>query len=425
MELREHTSLVLAKPWRHMAVGAKSWAALAAVSTVLCCNHWVRDWPGALQIPLEEKVFTSTEQYHSFNSIYFLPNLITPVVGGALATKYGAPLVWGSFSGCLALGCLLQLRYALVEGTSIEMLFAGRILNGVAYEALDMIAIGVVQPLFGDLWTIVAGIYVGVIRMGSVAAFLVEPYLYERGGITPAIIAPCIAGITTVPMALFVYWACKAVAEEKKKGGVAATKPRLAVNTWYWIQMVLFVLAGGALYGAMVPFWFIGSKVVTQKTGISLMKADQLLLIPEATIAFVSPATGFVMQAINASGKCRYYSSGISLIGICVGLSALAYLEVTPGLALLCILVASISYAVPMAIIWSCVTFVANDEHLNNLSGCIGSFMNVLPAVILYTLTDDSTHDLTELVVVGFCGVICYVILGACHREQPAESAMW
>jgi hypothetical protein len=41
-----------------------------------------------------------------------------------------------------------------------------------------------------------------------------------------------------------------------------------------------FLLAGTFLYGSMVPFWFMGAKFLQVRDGVSVERADMLVLLP-------------------------------------------------------------------------------------------------------------------------------------------------
>ena len=60
---------------------------VACVCYGLFSNHWARDSLGALEAPLESDApySMSVRAYNALTSIYFLPNLVAPVLAGVLA----------------------------------------------------------------------------------------------------------------------------------------------------------------------------------------------------------------------------------------------------------------------------------------------------------------------------------------------------
>ena len=60
----------------------------------LFTNHWSRDSLGAVEVPLEtEEPFVLTVlQYNAVTSLYFLPNIVVPVLAGMLSQRYGAAI---------------------------------------------------------------------------------------------------------------------------------------------------------------------------------------------------------------------------------------------------------------------------------------------------------------------------------------------
>ena len=71
-------------------------------------NHYVRDSLGALEKQLESDTIVSVNYYMILNILYFLPNIITPLVVGLLMEKLGGVNSCFFYSVCIAsLGHLL------------------------------------------------------------------------------------------------------------------------------------------------------------------------------------------------------------------------------------------------------------------------------------------------------------------------------
>jgi hypothetical protein len=58
-------------------------------SLLIFVNHYCRDSVGALEKQMEDHVGITEAQYASLNSLYFLPNIITPLLVGTAAHKLG------------------------------------------------------------------------------------------------------------------------------------------------------------------------------------------------------------------------------------------------------------------------------------------------------------------------------------------------
>lgn len=120
----------------------------------LFCNHWSRDCVGALELPLEEPPFAlSVRQYNSLSAAYFAPNVPVPILAGMLAQSYGPAAVYVGFATVAFAGNVLMGAACAVP--CYPLLLAGRALTGFAYEALDLVPIGMLAPRFASSWALV------------------------------------------------------------------------------------------------------------------------------------------------------------------------------------------------------------------------------------------------------------------------------
>lgn len=155
-------------------------------SLLIFVNHYCRDSVGALEKQMEHELDMTEAQYGSLNSLYFLPNIITPLLVGTAAEKMGgAPtcLVYAVTFGAIghaifALGC---------ETKSVSVLFFGRMLAGMVYEVIDFLPIVCTGALFKDEWGKIVGATNAFLRAGSVATFVLCPIFFRRFGFTTAI----------------------------------------------------------------------------------------------------------------------------------------------------------------------------------------------------------------------------------------------
>ena len=62
------------------------WVLVSAFAVNMFCNHWSRDSLGALEVPLETGYMNLTvAEYNALSSAYFFPNVIVPLLAGAVA----------------------------------------------------------------------------------------------------------------------------------------------------------------------------------------------------------------------------------------------------------------------------------------------------------------------------------------------------
>mmetsp|Transcript_510 Transcript_510/g.1720 ORF Transcript_510/g.1720 Transcript_510/m.1720 type:complete len:386 (+) Transcript_510:61-1218(+) len=371
---------------------------VVCVAYGLFANHWARDSLGALEVPLESDApySLSARRYNALTSLYFLPNIGVPILAGVLAHRFGAAATYAAFFAIAAAGNgLVGASVAAGGGGAFGLLLVGRALMGIAYEAVDVLPIGFVSPRFRDTWTALVGLLNGVNRLGSVTNFLLEPLLYRAGGLPLALSVPSAVGASGLLTALLARGVDASLSRADEAAAQRAEEEPLRTSLRSLPRVFfLFLLGGACVYGAVVPFWFIGAKHLQSRFGMPLATADALLLLPEGMIALVAPPFGLLMDRRRWSLTKRLYWSAASLAPIPVALLLLAWLGPAGGAPALgpnvttlaagnspppaapnllapalATLVLGTGYAFAQNLIWASLTLVAPPKLLNLCSG--------------------------------------------------------
>ena len=275
---------------------------VACVCYGLFSNHWARDSLGALEAPIESDppFALSVRSYNTVTSAYFLPSGIMPILAGILAQQYGSALVYLQFFAVAAVGNLVVGTAAVAGQATFSLLLVGRALMGVAYEAVDMMPIGFMAPRFVESWSTLVGVLNGVNRLGSVLNFVLEPHIYHAGGLRVAIAVPSIIGASGLCTALLAQRIDRSMQVAEAANGAAPKESKDIITRASFRQLPtvfwLYLAGGACVYGAVVPFWFIGAKHLQTRFGMTLAQADALLLLPEGLIAFVAPPFGILID---------------------------------------------------------------------------------------------------------------------------------
>ena len=420
----------------------------ALVTWILLGNHWVRDSIGALELPLESNATgygLSPRQYNSLNAIYFLPNVLMPIVSGVMAQRRGAAKVLVEFLRLLFLGSVLTAAGALIASAlSVQeahsdvpygLTLAGRALAGIAYESVDMTPIGLLSPRFRESWASVVGIINGLNRGGSVLSFLLEPLVYTRFGMTSAMILPSLLGFSALLAGLIAKCIDKRLRQKEEgeqgggidempplESGIANAQPpavsRVRSRSFSFGNGItlpsirlrrpkmptfedvfgaspqtlqrgfgkrhtwLFLMAAGCVYGCMVPFWFCGAKHISLKWGHSLEAADALMLFPEGLIAIISPVVGFGIDYLRLTATQNLLAAAFALALMPLSLLLLAWLPASACPPLPLVLLLAAGYAVCQTLIWASVVYMGPRHLVNILGGLIGSSVNLLPTLL-------------------------------------------
>lgn len=331
-------------------------------------NHYIRDSVGALEKQLEQDMHITTEDYALLNSLFFIPNIFTPVIAGILCKYLGGPAKSILISVTIANIGHFLFCYG-INIRKLNYLIVGRFLAGTMYEVIDVMTVIVLGPFYSANWGTVVGMYNSFLRLGSVSNFVVSPYVYEHYGLAWAfwiafmVVAFgnifAIGGIFfekflvahkqqaeanshSLEMTNISQDISQSVSSDSVTGDMEkATKivedvdpnsshglmhssdsmvPHSHSNSdgSFWDQIkealpfydltlsfYLFALSGAFLYGSMVPFWFMGSKFLQNYYGLSVTLADTLMLVPEGAIVFLSLPVGFIVDYFHWSMRTK------------------------------------------------------------------------------------------------------------------------
>jgi len=461
------------------------WLLVSALALNLFCNHWSRDSFGALEVPIESDGNLTVAQYNSLSSAYFVPNVFVPAIAGVVAQleprKSGA-WTFLAFSILAAIGNSVVV-WAALKSQSTEALYvrllAGRLLTGTAYEALDFLPTGMVAHRFPDHWGKLVGVVNGFNRLGSILNFLSAPLLYQSFGLRTALMVPSAVGACCLLTGTLMHqtdirlarWeAREADADAAPKpppqppplpspgshrdedstpvdGHAPATGPATSTGTAdttgavdaadaadaaasIWSDVLLnptyglYVCGAMCVYGAVVPFWFIGAKVLQTRFGIGLSEADAYVLLPEGTILVVGPAIGVLTDRLHLRLRALLLFAAVALALVPVSLLVLAWLPLPRAAVLPAMVCLGVGYAAAQNLVWTMLPHVLKQEVLLLGAGVMACSLNLLPALLpVVAFRGDPRFDLSVLAAVGGVGMLA-LVLAAGTRRARAGTAM-
>jgi MFS family permease len=121
--------------------------------------------------------FSETEfeyVFHLMYSVYSLPNVILPIVGGVLIYKFGYRLMFLIFGFCVLLG---QLLFSLGCSThSVPLMLLGRIIFGLGGESLNTTQYAIIVEWFAvNQIAFALGVCLSFARFGNVLNDVISP----------------------------------------------------------------------------------------------------------------------------------------------------------------------------------------------------------------------------------------------------------
>ena len=165
----------------------------------------------------------------------------------------------------------------------------------------------------------------------------------------------------------------------------------------YGTQFYLYLMNGIFLFGAMVPFWFIGSKFFQINYGLHVQQADFLMLMPEGAMVIISPLLGLVLDWLQLPLKYKLVLLGAACFGMTIAFCMLSFgykllSEVEGDVEVLlnplyAMLILGSSYACANSLTWDTIVhIVPHPEELAPASGLCASAVNILPSIIPYLI---------------------------------------
>ncbi|TPX43720.1 hypothetical protein SeLEV6574_g04889 [Synchytrium endobioticum] len=118
----------------------KHYLCLLFVCLLLAGNYYCYDTPSALNVPLREWLGSDYDTYqwqiNLLYSVYSLPNIFLPIVGGLLIDRLGSTLMLLVFSSCVCAG---QFIFSSgIAGRDFSAMLVGRVLFGLGGESLEV-----------------------------------------------------------------------------------------------------------------------------------------------------------------------------------------------------------------------------------------------------------------------------------------------
>lgn len=363
------------------------WIFIVLVSLIFAGNHYSRDTPGALEKELENDIRDfSSRDYSLINSLYFFPNMITPLFAGMLIDTFGG--IHNSFLLATCIAGLGHVSFAIgVQYQLKPIIFIGKFLSGSMYEVIDCVmAVTYLTPIFQEDYQVIIAIQQFFVRLGSVINFFLSPWLYEKYGLNVTIWVSSIIGASSIVIFLLAWYmekTCLQLPSNDNPTDILDTSlhkihsdsattiesesdseeegweedlaeyddydaleqaPRKTTHhkhhhphhetttlltsvsqAWSHLspQYHCCAIAGACLYGCIVPFWFCGSKYLQDMFALTVSTADMIMTIPETMIILVGVPIGIMIGRYNWSKVMKLHAFAYALVVMMLGYAML------------------------------------------------------------------------------------------------------
>ncbi|KAF9133851.1 hypothetical protein BGW39_008762 [Mortierella sp. 14UC] len=454
------------------AITLRHWLVLLLACLLLFGNYYCYDIPAALNVQLGEWLGDdyATHQYHInlLYSVYSLPNIILPLLGGYLIDRLSASRMLVLFSLCICAG---QGLFAIgVSAKSIWMMVLGRFIFGIGGECLEVAQAKITTDWFKSRWLGFAlGLNLSSARIATALNDNVSPAIAVGGG---GVVGASWAGVFVCATSLFCGIALAYLdrpesrkesgvrldARDRNKDEIRSRKDnivgRQAINVssdstmtmssvalqeeediekenemaeddqmlyseiftlqpTFWILSLICI----SLYGAVVPFIHISSDFLQKKWYMKNPKrAGAVMSIPDIVSSIGSPLCGYLVDRFGH--RARYIPlSAILLIWTHAQLG-LTYITPVIGMFIL-----GLAYSLFASVLWPCIPFLVKDHQLGTAYGLVTIALNIsltfFPMVVASILSKGSYLHVEGLfITLAFIGLFLSILLNILDHRQ-------
>lgn len=149
-------------------------------------SNFCYDTPGPIETQLQRQLNVDATQYSLLYSVYSMPNMVLPLLGGILLDSIGVRLGLILFCGILALGQAIFMIGGYTNNFST--MIAGRVVFGMGGESMQVAQSSIVSAWFkGKELAFAMGLNLSIGRLGSVINAAIIPAVYADSGLGMAL----------------------------------------------------------------------------------------------------------------------------------------------------------------------------------------------------------------------------------------------
>ncbi|KAI8899997.1 major facilitator superfamily domain-containing protein [Globomyces pollinis-pini] len=393
-----------------------------------CCmvfgNYYAFDIPAALNTPLDLYLDTPHYQYYLqlLYSLYSVPNMILPFIGGWLIDRLGVPKLLLALSATITIG---QLLFAVaIQIKSIHLMLFSRFVFGIGGESLAVMQSKITSKWFWNKeLSLALSLNICVGRMGSVLNDLMSPWIANQFNVPSAAWFGFLTCLASFACAIYLAkieskqpdnhesQTIHGIPLIKDKSKTLFQKSDFSIGFWLLLGIII------CLYATMIPFNTIHAALLEYKfyPGDSV-KAAQIMTVPDTIAVIFVPLVGILVDRYGHRAK---------LLAVCSLLLFIVHLYFyqTPknsgGNPIPILSVMGVAYSM-MVTLWSCIPLLVNARVTATAFGIATSALNtslsIFPMIVAHLISTDPTYTSTELffitcTIFGFAtSIILYIL---------------
>ncbi|RQM14010.1 hypothetical protein DD237_000296 [Peronospora effusa] len=249
------------------------WLVLFLSCVLMIGNYYCFDNPAALKSQLQQHFNTMSKDRYEvlFNllyTLYSIPNILLPFVGGVLVDRFGARVMLFAFSTAILTG---QVIFATgCSLSSFNLMLFGRVVFGFGGESLGVAQGTLVASWFKDSELALAlGINLSVARLGSVINNELSPMIAQASSVSTALwvgVIMCLASTFTVLLVIPIDKRGEKLTKQNEKAdGAAVESIHFSDVKHFRPAFWLLALSCLVVYGCVIPFNSIASSLLMER----------------------------------------------------------------------------------------------------------------------------------------------------------------
>ena len=354
--------------WRYLA--------LMLMCLLTFGRYFAYDNPQALETVLEADLNIDSFQYSLLYSVYSIPNIFLPFIGGVVVDYLGVRIGIFFFSIMIVMGQTLVCVGGYLQ--SYVIMIMGRILFGLGGENIGVVQSKIICKWFkNDKVAFAISLSTALSRAGSASNSFITPKLYNGELGFPFLVSDflcCFSLLCGLIVSYIDLKSDKMQGLSNSTGKEVSEKIRLSdiksFGKLYWV----LILNCMAMYGSVNGFLNVGNDYIQTRFGFTETQAGNFLTVYYGISMFFTPVFGFIADKFG-NRSLLILSSNILLV---IGQLILIILPDCIGCytVLIPIVLMGFFISIYAATFWGCIPVVVEKRALGTAFGLTYSMQN-------------------------------------------------
>ena len=287
------------------------WVALIFASLLVPGNDYCYDIPQALQTQIQRIMGVGEIEYNLLYSLYSIPNLVLPFVGGFILDYWGIHIGVALYNSLILIG---QGLFTIGGYTNtFSLLLVGRVIIGAGSESLNVAQSTILTMWFkGRQQTLALGVSLCVARLGSAANSAITPKIFNSTqsiGFCSLIGFFCVC-FSAVCGAALIYMDKRYLAQVRFEEEKVSCKDIKKFNVSVWLLYFNAIIC----FQSFFSFFNIANKYYQTRFDFDKSRAGELLIIPYVVAGILTPFCSYAIDKIGRRGTLMIGATALLII---------------------------------------------------------------------------------------------------------------